>query len=201
MLLRILSLFTGYLCGCFLTAVPVVKHCAHEDIFTLGSGNPGFANVIDLFGKKIGFLTLAGDVFKTVIALGLTFLYAGELFPLTYMAWAGLGAVLGHDYPFWHRFSGGKGVAVNCAYLVLGLPIWGTLCCVAGGVYTYLSGNFWIGAMLIDLLAIPFGFWKLGLEGGILCVLMFVISVARNVPSLIKLKNGEEHLGFGRDKQ
>lgn len=199
--IRILSLVTGYLIGSFLTAVPVVKHFAGKDIFSLGSGNPGFANTIDSVGKKEGALTLAGDILKTVLALGLTFLYAKQLWPLLYMAWTGLGVVLGHDFPFWHRFRGGKGVAVNCTYLVLGLPLWGLLCCVAGGVTMLITGNFWVCAMLIDFLAIPFAFWKLGVEGGLLCTAMFLISVSRNIPSLIMLKNGEEHLAFDRGKK
>lgn len=200
-IIRMLSLLSGYLLGSFLTAVPVVKRITGKDIFTLGSGNPGFANTLDEAGKKAGALTLTGDILKTVLALGLTFLFAKQAWPLLYMAWAGLGAVAGHDFPFWHRFKGGKGVAVNCTYLVLGIPLWGALCCISGGVVMLITGNFWVCAMLIDLLAVPFAFWKLGVEGGILCVLMFLISVSRNIPSLIKLKKGEEHLAFGRGKK
>lgn len=54
--------------------------------------------------------------------------------------WAGLGAVLGHNFPLWRGFRGGKGVAVTCAALILFSPLWGTAACLSGLAVTLLSG-------------------------------------------------------------
>ncbi len=51
----------------------------------------------------------------------------------TALLYGGLGAVLGHNWPIWHKGRGGKGVAVTCAWLMLYLPVTGVLCCLAGG--------------------------------------------------------------------
>lgn len=130
---RLACILLGYLFGSFLTAEVVARVVSGKSARQLGTGNPGMANIMAQLGKGAGLLTLAGDTLKTVAACGAAYYATAPLIGQASILYAGLGAVLGHNYPAWARFRGGKGVAVTCVWLVLYLPFWGTLCCIAGG--------------------------------------------------------------------
>lgn len=144
---RLLCLAIGYLCGSFLTAEVVARALANTSIFELGDGNPGMANVGHELGTKAALLCLAGDILKTVAAV----LMCQALFPGLgglATAWAGLGATLGHDFPFWHHFRGGKGVTTIASTIILISPLWGILAGVVGVVTIVLSGYLSVGAIV-----------------------------------------------------
>ncbi|MGQ5708232.1 glycerol-3-phosphate acyltransferase [Lactobacillus sp. PSON] len=104
------SILIGYLFGNFLFAMIIGRFGLHLDPTQYGSGNPGTANMGAVFGKKWGILTCAGDLLKTAIALIIVyFLFPGKV----YIAYTGLGLILGHCFPIWNHFKGGKGVAVS----------------------------------------------------------------------------------------
>ena len=99
----------GYLFGNFLTAMVVGKIFLKINPTQYGSHNPGTANMGAVFGKKWGILTCLGDLLKSLIALFIVyFAFPGHI----NIAFAGLGLILGHCFPFWNHFQGGKGVAV-----------------------------------------------------------------------------------------
>lgn len=145
---RLACLLIGYLCGCLLTADLVSRHVAGKPAFELGVGNPGMANIGHELGTRWAAVTLVGDLGKVIVAVAASRLLFSELGPLA-AAWAGLGATLGHNYPFWHGFGGGKGVATTCAAIVLASPAWGLLSCVLGFVAVVLSGYLCVGAIAI----------------------------------------------------
>ena len=102
------SLAVGYVCGSFLTAELVSKHVSGMSAFDVGMGNPGMANIGATYGTGWAAVTLAGDIAKTILA----FVLARALFPSAADAAgtaAAVGATLGHVFPAWHRFRGGKG--------------------------------------------------------------------------------------------
>ncbi len=106
------AIFIGYLFGCFQTSYFISKKFGKKDIREMGSGNAGASNVTSEMGWKLGVLTGVSDVLKAFIPAKLIVL----IFPYSYqqvelMAIAGVGAVLGHIYPFFMDFRGGKGVA------------------------------------------------------------------------------------------
>lgn len=99
----------GYLFGNFLTAMVVGKIFLKINPTQYGSHNPGTANMGAVFGKKWGILTCLGDLLKSLIALFIVyFAFPGHI----NIAFAGLGLILGHCFPLWNHFQGGKGVAV-----------------------------------------------------------------------------------------
>jgi glycerol-3-phosphate acyltransferase PlsY len=108
MIIDILLVVGGYLFGSISTAILTCKLMGLPDPRTEGSGNPGATNVLRLGGKKAAFVTLAGDLLKglipVLIAQGL------QASPLIQSATA-LAAFLGHLYPVFFSFQGGKGVA------------------------------------------------------------------------------------------
>ena len=120
---RLICLVIGYLCGLLQTGYLEGK-MNHIDIRQKGSGNAGSTNALRVLGWKAGLMTFAGDVLKCVIAILLVrYLYRGsECLPLLAM-YAGVGATLGHNFPFYLKFKGGKGIAV-LAGLVISTKVW-----------------------------------------------------------------------------
>ena len=171
----ILSLVIGYLFGSFLTAEAVSYKYLGKSIQSVGTGNPGMANVMSQIGKKQGFLVLIGDILKILIAMILVWIITGQTNTDQIILYTGFGGILGHNYPFWRKFHGGKGVTVTCTWLIIWMPLWGTLCCLAGGIITLLTGYLPLGAILIPLIAIPFAFWQKGTIGGCILILASLI--------------------------
>ena len=108
MLINILLIFSAYLLGSISAAIIVCKTLGLSDPRTGGSGNPGTTNVMRLYGKKAAFLTLVGDIFKGIIPVLLAKVIVNSEFII---AICGLAAFLGHIFPIYFKFEGGKGVA------------------------------------------------------------------------------------------
>ena len=120
MIPRIISLLIGYCFGLFQTAYILGK--VHGiDIRTVGSGNAGTTNALRTFGKKAGFIVFLGDCLKSILAVVCVwaFFHTGfsDILPCLKM-YAGLGAILGHNYPFYMHFKGGKGVACTAGLIM-----------------------------------------------------------------------------------
>lgn len=117
---RIVSVCIGYAFGLIQTGYLYGK-LHHVDIRKQGSGNAGTTNALRTLGWKAGAVTLLGDAFKCVFAvLAVQFIYRGshqDILPLLSM-YAGMGAVLGHNYPFYMKFKGGKGIAATAGLLL-----------------------------------------------------------------------------------
>ena len=110
MILGIVLVVLGYLCGSLASAVIVCRIMKLPDPRKQGSGNPGATNVLRLGGKKAAALTLAGDVLKGAIPVLLAHLLSDSP---TVLASTAVAAVIGHMYPVFFRFKGGKGVATT----------------------------------------------------------------------------------------
>lgn len=111
---RIVSLLIGYLFGCFQTAFIIGKSKEHIDIREYGSGNSGTTNAIRVMGWKLGLLTFLGDFLKAITAvLVVSYLYDSSLAGL----YAGIGVVMGHNWPIFLKFKGGKGIASTIGML------------------------------------------------------------------------------------
>ena len=157
MLMYFAPIILGYLSGSISCAVLVSKAMSLDDPRQAGSGNPGATNVLRLHGKKAAVYTLTGDMLKGILpvliarALGLhDFL----------IALTGLAAFLGHLYPVFFNFKGGKGVATFIGVLIathwlLGLAFIGTWLIMAA-LFRYSSLSAIIAAVLT-----PFYSWLL----------------------------------------
>ena len=191
LLLRTLCLLAGYGFGCFLTAELVARCTAGVSAREIGTGNPGMANILTHLGKRAGFFVLSGDVLKTAAACWFCWQIAPEL-GHTALLYGGLGAVLGHNWPFWNHGHGGKGVAVTCSWLILYLPITGVLCCLTGGAAVLVTGYLPLGAVLIAGLAVPVAWLQWGAESGIVLLVNAAIMLARHWSGLARMRRGEE---------
>ena len=196
--LAVICTVIGYLCGCFLTAELAARLAEGKSASEIGSGNPGMANIMANLGKKAGFFVLAGDVGKTLIAFGVSWLLAGGLLGRETFLWAGLGVTLGHNFPFWKKFRGGKGVAVTCTWLIFFMPVWGTVSCIAGGAVVLATGYLPLGAVLIPLLGTCFAFFSQGIMAGIFFLLSFLLMLSRHYRGLLRIVRGTEERKFRR---
>ena len=185
----LICLAVGYGCGCFLSAAFAGRRRG-VSIFQVGSGNPGMANAMRCFGFGTGMAVLAGDILKTVAAWLVTALLFGRTAAVA--GFTALGAVLGHNFPFWHRFKGGKGVAVTCSGVVLMLPGWGFAALLAGAAAGILTHYLCVGAVVIPAVFIAPAALTAGPAAGWTAAAMTALAVAANWKSLVKLVRGTE---------
>jgi acyl phosphate:glycerol-3-phosphate acyltransferase len=114
-MLTIILLLLAYLLGSISTALIVGKVGYGIDIREHGSGNAGATNTFRVLGQKAGIIVMIGDILKGVIAVQLARLHPG--FPVTedsfvnFQVLLGIASVLGHVFPIWSQFRGGKGIA------------------------------------------------------------------------------------------
>ncbi|MBR3234091.1 MAG: glycerol-3-phosphate acyltransferase [Atopobiaceae bacterium] len=145
---RLICALVGYLFGCILTAEIVARIMAKRSIFEVGDGNPGMANVGYELGTKAALACLAGDILKTLIpVLIMSRVYPQLSWPIS-TAWTGLGATLGHMFPFWHHFKGGKGVTTIASTVILMNPVLGALTTLIAGITLVLTGYLCITAVV-----------------------------------------------------
>lgn len=118
---RLVCVGIGYLFGLFQTSY-LYGRANHMDIREHGSGNAGTTNALRTMGKKAGALTLLGDCLKCVLAVAVVrLLYGGsqgEILPLLGI-YAAAGCILGHNFPVYLKFRGGKGVAASVGMVLV----------------------------------------------------------------------------------
>ena len=141
----------GYLLGSIPFGLVLAKLMGLGNLRDIGSGNIGATNVLRTGNKVAAALTLLLDGGKGAVAVFLAQAISGGDLGL----FAGLGAMIGHCYPVWLRFAGGKGVATFLG-IILALNIWAGLgCCAAwlvGALSTRISS---MGALVSSLVAVP----------------------------------------------
>ena len=130
MLVYLIIIITAYLLGNISTSYIVAKRLAGVDIRTQGSGNAGSTNVLRTLGKKAGALTFIGDVLKGLIAVLIARIiaYGANLDDTTCAYIAVVAVVLGHNYPVFLGFKGGKGVATSLGSMLGMNPLVALLC-------------------------------------------------------------------------
>ncbi|MDO8388870.1 MAG: glycerol-3-phosphate acyltransferase [Actinomycetota bacterium] len=116
----VLGAVLGYSIGTFPTADLVAKRVSGGtiDLRRAGSGNPGGANAAKLLGRKAGYTVMAGDIAKGALASGVGALVAGPAGAHV----AGTASVVGHCFPVWNGFRGGKGVAASVGQCLATFP-------------------------------------------------------------------------------
>ncbi len=130
----LLALVTGYLFGSIPFGLLLTRFAGKGDVRDIGSGSIGATNVLRTGSKPLAAATLVLDCLKATAAI----LIVGSLWP-SYEDFAAAGALIGHLYPIWLRFRGGKGVATLLGILI-GLQFW-------EGVAIYAA--VWLGMLLL----------------------------------------------------
>lgn len=117
---RVFCLLIGYVFGLFQTAY-IYGRLHGIDIRNYGSGNAGTTNTLRVFGTKAGLLVLLGDILKCILAVVITGIifkntHGDELYLLK--MYAAAGAIAGHNFPFYLKFKGGKGIAATAGLIL-----------------------------------------------------------------------------------
>lgn len=144
----------SYLLGSVSSAIIVSKLMFKEDVRSHGSGNAGLTNMLRTYGKGAAALTLVGDMAKTALAVLFTalifgFSYKNGISMSGYCYLAGLCAVLGHVYPIFYGFKGGKGVLVTASMALILCPaIFGALVLLFA-IIVAISGFVSLGSIVV----------------------------------------------------
>lgn len=130
MVARLTALAIGYAFGLFQTGYLYGKSKG-IDIRSEGSGNAGTTNSLRVLGVKAGLITFLGDLFKAILAVVLVHFLFREKYPQAVKVlelYAGFGAVLGHNFPFYLKFQGGKGIACTSGMILAVCPLAAPFC-------------------------------------------------------------------------
>lgn len=202
---RLAALVIGYFLGCFSTGYVVGKRNG-IDIRTHGSGNTGATNTLRTLGWKAAAITFFGDCVKTILAIVLAnilFRSSGIDVKLAEM-YAGVGAILGHNFPFYFKFKGGKGIACTAGLVLALFPAAVPVClsvfvlCIALSKYVSLGSI----VMAIVLVIQVFLFNHYGILGvsetavtefDILVLLLGFLAIFQHRTNIVRLFKGTEN--------
>lgn len=208
---RIICLVIGYVFGLFQTGY-IVGKLHHIDIRQQGSGNAGSTNAVRVLGWKAGLCTFAGDVLKCVFAVCLArYLYRDTAYADMLGMYAGIGATLGHNFPFYLKFKGGKGIAVLAGLVVATrlclVPIPLVCFLIAVLLTRYVSLGSLLAATTFFMEMILYGecgglnmAWNYRVEIYILVAVIMVLAWVRHKENIKRLIAGKESR-FGSKKK
>lgn len=212
---RVLCLMIGYCFGLFQTGY-IYGRLHGIDIREHGSGNAGTTNVGRILGRKAGAVVYIGDISKTLIALGIVRILYAQSQPehlYLYLAYAGLGVVLGHIFPFYLKFKGGKGIAAMSAifasmdwricviailifgmtllltrYVSLGSILMSVAFLIEYVIFSLQSSFNWFGVKLKT--EIPM---EITIEGSIVIFVLAFIAIYKHKSNIVRLIQGTEN--------
>ncbi len=164
------------------------------DIRTLGHGNAGTSNALASVGFKLGASVAIVDVLKGIIAIVLTrWLFGASLSYKPYLLYiSGVSAMLGHNFPFYMRFKGGKGTATYLGAILGISPIAGILAIVGILGLTYITDYIALATMVIMLLFALISFLKVGIFEGCIALLILLGSAYLHRKNFARMKDNTE---------
>ncbi|SIO14587.1 acyl-phosphate glycerol-3-phosphate acyltransferase [Carnobacterium alterfunditum] len=201
MLAKIILMFIiAYLLGSIPSGVWIGTKFYGKDIRQFGSGNSGTTNTFRVLGKTAGIFVLLADVLKGTLAASLPLLFDLPINPMV----VGLGAVLGHTYPIFAQFKGGKAVATSAGALLAYNPPFFIYCVGVFIILLFLTRMVSLSSMIalpiIVLSSLFIGDWILTLIASILA--LFILY--RHRDNIKRIRNGTENkvpfgLGYKKD--
>jgi glycerol-3-phosphate acyltransferase PlsY len=179
----------AYVIGTFPSAI-LIARANGVDIEAVGSGNPGASNVTRALGWRKGVWVYVLDAGKGALAAAMGLLVDGQ--PMAY--WCGAAAIVGHMFPVFRRFAGGKGVATGSGVLLVVQPILAPLAVGVWWLVTKVTGKAALGSVIAVAL-VPIGMvvmgqprWELFAVAGV-CGLI----VLRHTSNIKRMIRREEH--------
>lgn len=190
--MNVLVCVVSYLIGCFSSGYIIGKHFLKIDIRGHGSGNSGATNAVRVMGKKLGIITFLLDFIKGIVAVLLGSVLLGEIGRL----YAALFVIIGHNWPFYLKFKGGKGVSSSIGVLaILNFPV--ALISViigvtVGGISKFVS----LGSIAFFIIVPIITFLRDGTDNMrffILTILIGIIGIYRHKDNIQRLIHGTEN--------
>ena len=186
----ILMLIIGYLLGSIPSGVWIGKIFYNKDIRNYGSGNMGTTNTFRVLGKKAGIVVLLMDMLKGTITACLPFIFHVNVSMLL----IGLSAILGHVFPIFAGFRGGKAVATSVGVLLVYNPLFFTIAWAIFIITLYISSMVSVASMLgftlVSIISLFFNDRVLTIVAIVLIIFVF----ARHWKNIERIKNGTENM-------
>ena len=181
------ALASGYLIGSIPFGLLLTRLAGLGDVRAIGSGNIGATNVLRTGRKGLAALTVALDVGKGTIAVLVALRFGPDMGVV-----AAAGAVLGHVFPVWLKFRGGKGVATGFGVL-LALS-WPVALAVGAAWLTIVSATRYssLGALIASAAAVPLAYWLADPQRAEFAIVLAVLIWFRHGPNIRRLIRGEE---------
>ena len=185
-----LSLLFGYLAGSISSAILVCRLFGLPDPRTVGSHNAGATNVLRIGGRWMGFFTLSGDFLKTALPMVLVYKldYGREA-----SLWVGVMAVIGHCFPLYFSFRGGKGVASMMTVVALVISPFAILVAGTWLLTAYTFGRSSVASILTSIVIPIYGYHYKPELFVPLCALSAVVLI-RHKSNIANLLQGKEPL-------
>lgn len=190
MILRyVLCAVIGYLLGSVSTGVLLAKRAGH-DIRSEGSKSTGATNALRVAGVRVGLLTFVLDCLKTVIAIVLGLLIGGQPCAMA----AAFAVIIGHNWPVFFGFKGGKGIACSCAAMVVLFPLQGGIAAALCLIVIALSRRVSLGSLVMlvlfaVLMCAMYPFWPYGAFAAALAL----VGIFRHRENVKRLISGTEN--------
>lgn len=186
---RLYCLLIGYIFGCFQTAYVLSKIFKKPDIRKYGSGNLGATNANRVLGFKFGLAVFILDILKAVLG----YLLARHFFKSNLAGiWSGLGVIIGHDFPAFLNFKGGKGIACLVGLILIFNCRLAIICYLLAITAILVSHKISVGSLLLAL-SIPIVFFKKGnSEILILFIGIMVLSFWQHRKNILRIIKKEE---------
>ena len=188
----VLTIVIGYLIGCFSSAYFIGKFTKGIDIRSHGSGNAGATNALRIMGVKLGAVTLLMDAFKGIIAVlvgRLVMGYNGGLI-------CGFFAVIGHNWPIFLQFKGGKGVATSIGVLAT-LHFTSALAAAPLAIIIIIITRYVSLGSLVYLISVPISYALMTSdfrkEHFLVALLLALLSIYRHKSNIQRLLTGNEN--------
>ncbi|MDO5301265.1 MAG: glycerol-3-phosphate 1-O-acyltransferase PlsY [Tissierellia bacterium] len=191
----ILAVIVGYFVGTISGSYILGHLLLHQDVRRLGSGNAGTTNAMRVFGRKIGTMTFLIDVLK---GSAVVYLFAPHLSD-TGIALLILATVIGHDYPFYMNFRGGKGVATTLGGFMVIEPKLAAFAVIVGVFSALFTGYVSFGSLMF-LTAMVLGYFCIGpvtLVEALAVLFILIIGIFRHQENIIRIiAKSERRLSF-----
>ncbi|MEZ5932864.1 MAG: glycerol-3-phosphate 1-O-acyltransferase PlsY [Alphaproteobacteria bacterium] len=185
----------SYLIGSIPFGLLLTRLTGAGDLRAIGSGNIGATNVLRTGRKGLALATLVLDALKGALPVWI----GGSFFGPDMAVVAGLGAVVGHCFPIWLKFNGGKGVATAAGVVLTMTPIAGLLALAVFFVAVTLTRYVSLGSVLAAVAAAPIAYALGQVQAAELYLLIALIIIVKHQANLRRLLAGEESkLSFGK---
>ena len=185
--MHILILIISYLLGSIPMGLLLTKFAGKGDLRKVGSGNIGATNVMRVGGLRMAALTWILDMAKVIVAVLIGKYFGG----IGFGAWCGFAAIVGHCFPIWLRFRGGKGVSGLFGMLLAISPISFAFIGIEWLVVALTSGYSSLGAIVVFCLVPIFGF-VIDVNVGLAFLATVLLSFIRHRANIVRLIHGDE---------
>lgn len=186
-MIYVLGIIIAYLLGSVPMGLLLTRLAGKGDIRNVGSGNIGATNVMRVGGLRLAGATWLMDMFKAIIAVFVGRWIGGSAFG----AWCGFIAVVGHCYPVWLRFRGGKGISTLFGVVLAVSPLTFIICGIEWLIVALLSGFSSLGALVVFCLLPLFGF-LIGANVGFAFLAIAILCLWRHYQNIMRLLTGTE---------